>query len=461
MMRLSEAAIATRGQLIGRDALFTSVGTDSRNLSSQQLFVALQGEKFDGHDYVKQAFEQGAAGALIQRGPLSLPAALLVKDTRQALGDLAAYWRNKFDMPIAAITGSSGKTTVKEMLSSILCAATASKDKVLATQGNLNNDIGMPLTALKLRSHHKYAVLEMGMNHTGEIAYLTKLARPTVALVNNAGMAHLGELGSIEAIAKAKGEIFQGLAENGIAIFNADDDFASLWEKLSAANRQMTFGLDKSADVSADYQLHANKSSIVINTPLGSQALELPVAGVHNIRNALAATAAALAMGVGLQAIAKGLQSFAGVKGRLQVKQGLNGAKVIDDTYNANPASMKAAIDVLAAQSGEKIMVIGDMGELGDDAPAMHAEIGRYAKQQGVQHLYGLGELSRQATSSFGQGGQHFDEVEALAMAIDPDLNSRSTILVKGSRFMRMERVVQLITAQTTIRMAQKNEEQH
>lgn len=458
MMRLSEAAVATQGQLIGQDALFTSVGTDSRNLASQQLFIALQGEKFDGHDYAKQAFDQGAVGVLIQRGMSSLPAAVLVKDTRLALGDLAAYWRSKFDMPIAAITGSSGKTTVKEMLASILRAATEGVENVLATQGNLNNDIGLPLTMLKLRSHHQYAVLEMGMNHAGEISYLTKLARPAVALVNNAGSAHIGELGSVEAIAKAKGEIFQGLAADGTAIFNADDDFAPLWKAMTAAHKQMTFGLAATADVSADYQLQASASSLVLKTPVGKLAINLPVAGLHNVRNALAATSVALAMGVSLDAVAQGLQQFTGVKGRLQLMQGVNGAHVIDDTYNANPASMKAAIDVLAAQSGEKIFVMGDMGELGEEGAVMHAEIGRYAKSAGVQHLYGFGELSTQATNIFGQGGQHFDEIETLAAAIVRNLNAQTTVLVKGSRFMRMERVVQLVTTKST---TQNNGEQH
>jgi UDP-N-acetylmuramoyl-tripeptide--D-alanyl-D-alanine ligase len=458
MMRLSEAAIATQGQLIGQDILFTSVGTDSRSVAAQQLFVALQGEKFDGHDYAKQAFEHGAAGVLIQRGMSSLPAAVMVKDTRLALGDLAAYWRSKFDMPIAAITGSSGKTTVKEMLASILRAATENMEDVLATQGNLNNDIGLPLTMLKLRRHHQYAVLEMGMNHSGEISYLTKLARPSVALLNNAGSAHIGELGSVEAIAKAKGEIFQGLAADGTAIFNADDDFAPLWKAMTATRKQMTFGLATTADVSADYQLQANASSLVLKTPMGKLAINLPVAGLHNVRNALAATSVALAMGVSLDAVAQGLQQFTGVNGRLQLMHGLNGARVIDDTYNANPASMKAAIDVLAAQSGETIFVMGDMGELGEDGAEMHAEIGRYAKSAGIQHFYGFGELSTNATNTFGQGAHHFDEIETLAAAIVRNLNTQTTVLVKGSRFMRMERVVQLVATKPT---TQNKEEQH
>lgn len=458
MMRLSEAAIATRGQLIGQDALFASVGTDSRNLDEQQLFVALQGEKFDGHDYAKQVFEHGATGVLVHKDIAGLPAGILVNDTRLALGDLAAYWRGKFEMPIAAITGSSGKTTVKEMLASILRAATQQADAVLATQGNLNNDIGLPLTMLKLRSQHQYAVLEMGMNHAGEISYLTQLARPTVALVNNAGTAHIGELGSVEAIAHAKGEIYQGLATDGTAIFNADDDFAPLWKAMTTGYKQMTFGLTATADVSADYQLNVNSSAITLKAPVGQFALNLPTAGLHNVRNALAAASTALAMGVSLDAIAQGLEQFAGVKGRLQMIQGLNGARVIDDTYNANPTSMKAAIDVLAAQGGNKIFVMGDMGELGAEAAAMHAEVGQYAKNAGVDHLYALGELCVQAVNAFGQGGQHFDDLEPLVASIAPQLNAQTTLLIKGSRFMRMERVVHLVTTKLT---THNNEEQH
>ena len=450
MMRLSEAAIATQGQVIGQDALFTSVGSDSRALTPGQLFVALRGEHFDGHAYAQQCLDQGAAAAMISTEQANLSAALLVQDTRLALGELAAHWRNKFSIPLAAITGSNGKTTVKEMLASILRAATGDDDSVLATQGNLNNDIGLPLTLLKLRAQHRYAVVEMGMNHAGEISYLTRIGRPTVALVNNATVAHLGGLVTVEAVALAKGEIFEGLAADGIAVINVDDSFAPLWKLLAAPHPIMTFGLEQNsllgADVSADYRLDADGSEINIKTPLGDAEFHLPVAGVHNVRNALAAVTAALAIGISLAAITQGLAGFAGVKGRLQHKAGLNGARVIDDTYNANPASTKAAIDVLAAQTGKKLLVLGDMGELGADAAQMHADIGSYAKLAGIAALYTLGDLSRETATAFGSGAQHYDAPEALAAQLMAQMDTNAVVLVKGSRFMRMERVVTLIT---------------
>lgn len=459
MMRLSEAASATQGRVIGEDALFTSVGTDSRALTPGQLFVALRGEHFDGHAYALQCLDQGAVAAMVDTPRDGLSPALLVQDTRLALGDLAAHWRGKFTMPLAAITGSNGKTTVKEMLASILRMETGDDDAVLATQGNLNNDIGLPLTLLKLRSQHKYAVAEMGMNSPGEISYLTRIGRPTVALINNATMAHLGGLGTIEAIAQAKGEIFEGLAEDGIAVINADDAFAPLWNMLSAPHKVLTFGLEHAADVSASYQLHADGSTVRMDSPLGVAEFSLPVAGVHNVRNALAAAAAAMAMGVPLTAITAGLSTFGGVKGRLQYKAGHNGAFVIDDTYNANPASMKAAIDALAARPGAKLLVLGDMGELGADAAKLHAEIGRYAQQAGVDALFVLGDLSHEMVAAFGEHGdkdraRHYATPEALATDLTQRMSTSATVLVKGSRFMRMERVVGLITIE-------KNEEGH
>jgi UDP-N-acetylmuramoyl-tripeptide--D-alanyl-D-alanine ligase len=459
MMRLSEAATATRGQVIGEDALFTSVGTDSRALTPGQLFVALSGEHFDGHAYALQCLDQGAVAAMVATPRDGLSPALLVQDTRLALGNLAAHWRSKFAIPLAAITGSNGKTTVKEMLASILRAETGDDDAVLATQGNLNNDIGLPLTLLKLRGQHKYAVAEMGMNNPGEISYLTRIGRPTVALINNATMAHLGGLGTIEAIAQAKGEIFEGLAEDGVAVINADDAFAPLWNMLSSPHKVLTFGLEHAADVSASYQLHADGSTVRMKSPQGVAEFSLPVAGVHNVRNALAAAAAALAMGVPLTAITAGLSTFGGVKGRLQHKAGLNGALVVDDTYNANPASMKAAIDVLAARPGAKLLVLGDMGELGADAAKLHAEIGHYAQQAGIDALFVLGDLSHEMVAAFGGHGvnsraRHYATPEALAAELTQQMSASTTVLVKGSRFMRMERVVGLITIE-------KNEEGH
>jgi UDP-N-acetylmuramoyl-tripeptide--D-alanyl-D-alanine ligase len=431
MMHLSEAAVATRGQVIGQDVMFTNVGTDSRKLADGQLFVALQGERFDGHAYAPQTLDQGAVAAMVSREVAALPSAIMVKDTRLALGDLAAYWRRKFDIPLAAITGSNGKTTVKEMLASILRIEAGGDDYVLATEGNLNNDIGLPLTLLKLRTQHRYAVAEMGMNHSGEISYLTRIGKPTVALVNNATTAHVGELGSVEAIARAKGEIFEGLADDGVAVINADDAFASLWRMLSNPHQVMTFGLDMPADVTATYTLASDRSDIHLRTPEGNVDFELPAPGLHNVRNALAAATVALAMGASLASIAQGLSTFSGAKGRLQRKSGIQGATVLDDTYNANPASVKAAIDVLAANSGTRLLVLGDMGELGAEAPAMHAAIGSYAKAAGIDALYTLGELSRHMVEAFGGGAQRYETPESLVADLKAKMDPDAIVLVK------------------------------
>ncbi len=444
MMRLSEAALATRGQLIGADVEFCCVGTDSRAIKKGQLFVALKGENFDGHEYAAQSLEQGASAVLVSKASNVSPA-VVVEDTRLALGDLASHWRAKFDMPVVAITGSNGKTTVKEMLAAILKVATADDASVLATQGNLNNDIGLPMTMLNLGKQHRYAVLEMGMNHTGELSYLSNLAKPNVALVNNAGTAHIGELGSLEAIANAKGEIFEGLADGGTAIINADDVFANLWKNLASKHQQVTFGLKAKADVTAKYELHAASSDLELIAPNGTVKFTLPAPGLHNVSNALAAASAALALNVLLENIATGLSNFAGVKGRLQTKQGFAGAKVIDDTYNANPMSMKAAIDVLKASAGQRIFVMGDMAELGADAASMHSEIGAYAKTAGIEKFYALGEITKNAVTSFGANAMHFETIEALAESLKNMMNAETTVLVKGSRSMRMERVVDAI----------------
>ncbi|HQR59771.1 MAG TPA: UDP-N-acetylmuramoyl-tripeptide--D-alanyl-D-alanine ligase [Methylophilaceae bacterium] len=450
MMRLSEAAKATHGRLVGDDVTFQAVTTDSRKVQTGDLFVALKGEHFDGHDFVVPCLAQGAVAAVVGeqwRGEIAQGALLKVQDTRLALGALAAYWRGKFAIPLAAITGSNGKTTVKEMLASILREATGA-ETVLATEGNFNNDIGLPLTLFKLKPQHRYAVAEIGMNHPGEIAYLTRIARPTVALVNNAGAAHLEGLGSVEAVARAKGEIFEGLAADGTAVINADDAYASLWRQLAAPRRVLDFGLEQPAGVSADYQLQADGSQLVIRLPQGRIEVQLGVPGLHNVRNALAAAAAALAMGIAPATIAAGLERFGGVKGRLQRKPGKGGTILIDDTYNANPASMRAAIGVLAAMSGRKIFVMGDMGELGADAAALHANIGALAKQSGIDALYAMGGMAAGAAQAFGAGAQHFESPEALASALQPELQPGVTLLVKGSRFMRMERVVDLLTEQ-------------
>jgi len=448
MMRLSEAARAIRAELRGQDRMFEAVNTDTRTLSPRSLFVALKGERFDAHDFLGQAAEKQAAGALVQKSGLGtrgsgldLPL-LVVDDSRLALGTLAAYWRNKFSMPLVALTGSNGKTTVKEMLASILRAASAD-DAVLATRGNLNNDIGVPLTLLELKAGHCYAVVEMGMNHAGEIRYLARLAEPDVALINNAGPAHFEFFGSVEAIARAKGEIFEGLKAGGTAVINADDRHAGLWRSLAGGRHIIEFGLSRPAAVSARYALRHLESEIVVRTPLGEAQAVLRAPGLHNVRNALAASAAAAALEVPAPAIARGLARFSGIKGRLQTKAALHGATLIDDTYNANPESARAAIAVLAQAPGRKLLVLGDMGELGPGAAELHAEIGRYAQASRVERLFTLGELSAHAARAFGSGARHFTRIEDLLAEVENALAPDVTVLIKGSRFMQMERVVQ------------------
>jgi len=451
MMRLSEAAAATGAALQGRDVGFDSVGTDTRALAPRALFVALRGERFDGHDFISQAVQQGAAAAMVERTradacvEAGMPR-LVVDDARKALGKLAAHWRGKFTLPLVALTGSSGKTTVKEMLAGILraaCEASVEARAVLATRGNLNNDIGVPLMLLELNSTHRYAVLEMGMNHAEEIRYLARIAHPDVALVNNAGRAHLEFLGSEEAIARAKGELFEELKPGGTAVINADDRYAPLWRELAQGRKQIEFGIEKPAAVTAKYALRYLESEIVVKMPRGEAAATLRAPGLHNVRNALAAAAAASALDVAPQAVAAGLGQYAGIKGRLQPLAGLHGATLLDDTYNANPDSVRAAIALLAQAPGSRLLVLGDMGELGPDAPRFHAEVGEAARVAGIDALLALGELSAHAARAFGSGARHFTRIEDLLAEIGNRLQPGVTALVKGSRFMRMERVVQ------------------
>jgi UDP-N-acetylmuramoyl-tripeptide--D-alanyl-D-alanine ligase len=458
MMRLSQAAQALEVPFAGRDVEFTAVSIDSRAIRHGDLFVALKGERFDGHAFVAQAAAAGASAAMVEkagsriedRGSGGQIPLLVVDDTLQALGRLALYWRRQFDIPLVALTGSNGKTTVKEMLASILreaCKAFQSpildpQSCVLATRGNLNNHIGVPLTLLELRREHRYAVIEMGMNHAGEISYITRLAEPDVALINNAGLAHIEFLGSTAAIARAKGEIFEGLKADGVAVINADERYAPLWRELAAGRKQLEFGLEARAAVSASYRIHGLDSEIVLKTPLGGASAVVRAPGLHNVRNALAASAAATALRVPVATVAAGLARFPGVKSRLQRKSCLHGATLIDDSYNANPDSMRAAIAVLARMTGTKLLVLGDMGELGTQSAALHAEAGAFARESGIDRLFTLGELSAPASQAFGANARHFRRIEDLLAEIENMLAPGVTVLIKGSRFMRMERVV-------------------
>ena len=444
MMQLSEAAAMLGVPFAGTDAEVLRVCTDSRSIQPGDLFIALRGEKFDGGAFAAQALRQGAAGVVLDTAQApELAAAIRVDDTRLALGRLAAAWRRRFAIPVVAITGSNGKTTVKEMLAAILRVETGSDAAVLKTEGNLNNDIGLPLMLLRLRGTHQFAVLEMGMNHAGEIDTLTRLARPDVALVNNAMTAHVGFLGSIENIARAKGEIFNGLTDAGIAVFNADDPHAGLWRESNARRCVVDFGIRQPASVRGHYQPRDFGSTLAVTLPHACLEIALQVPGEHNAMNALAAAAAAFALDVSLRSIDVGLSGFTGVKGRLQRKPALHGSTFLDDTYNANPDSVKAALAVLARQPGRKVLVLGDMGELGADAVAMHAQIGQAARAAGVDRLLALGDLSKETVAAFGAGAMHFERIQELLAELENELAPGITVLVKGSRFMQMERVVQ------------------
>ncbi|MEN2427422.1 UDP-N-acetylmuramoyl-tripeptide--D-alanyl-D-alanine ligase [Chromobacterium vaccinii] len=443
MMTLSQAARFAQGRLTGADGEVMRVITDSRQAQPGDLFVALKGERFDAHDFVAEVTAKGAA-ALVRDG-FELAGASLIQagdDTRLALGRLAAGWRETQPAIRIGVTGSNGKTTVKEMLAAIL-RAHAGDDAVLATAGNFNNDIGLPLTLLQLKPRHRYAVIEMGMNHHGELRYLTGLTRPQVALVNNAMRAHFGHFGSTEDVARAKAEIFEGLADGGVAVVNADDANLPLFRAAAGSHRQLSFGLAQ-ADVGAsDLALSALGSRFTLRSPAGQVEINLPAPGEHNVRNALAAAAVALALDVPLAAIAQGLAAFGGAKGRLQIKQSPGGLTVIDDSYNANPDSMKAGLDVLAGLPGPRCFVMGDIGELGEASPALHAEVGEHARLRGIEQLFALGEASRRAVAAFGDAGQGFDSIDELLECLDSRLASGTAVLVKGSRFMRMERVVE------------------
>lgn len=460
MMTLDEAARLLGASGGGCTEAFLRVSTDSRALLPGDLFVALRGERFDGHAFVAQALANGAVGAVVSAEMPDLessPRLIRVRDTAESLAVLAAAWRLQINPQVVAVTGSNGKTSVKDMLASILyCfAEQAGADPlatVLATAGNLNNTLGLPMTLLRLRPGHRWAVLEMGMNHPGEIASMTRVAKPDVALVNNVQRAHLGLLGSIEAVARAKGEIYEGLSGQGVALIPATDPLAPLLRDCARNHTCLEFALEPTtAEFSGvwgrtltDGDGEAGLSPRVeIFLAGGPVRVGLAVPGRHNLANAVAAAAAAQALGIGPEAIMMGLERFQGVPGRLEPKFSARGALILDDTYNANPDSVAAAIAVLAARPGRRILVLGDLGELGDGAPALHAEAGSLARQAGIDDCFTVGEWARETSLAFGSQARHFDSVEALVAMLLPQLNIDASVLVKGSRFMRMERIVE------------------
>lgn len=420
------------------------LSTDTRSIRPGELFLALEGEQFDGHDYLEVAREAGAAAAVVARADtaVDLPQFVL-GDTRAALQRIARVWRRVFTCPVIAVTGSNGKTTTKEMIAAIL-AAWLGEDARLATRGNFNNDIGLPLTVLRLRPAHRAAVFELGMNHPGEIPVLADIARPTIALVNNAQREHQEFMCSVEAVARENGAVISALPSDGVAVFPGDEEHTGLWAELAGNRRVRRFGFDAEFDVHAR-EIHADHDRTEFRLRVGSQAVPvvLHAPGRHNLRNALAAAACAHAAGAPLAAIAEGLAAFRPVGGRMQPQAMADGFQLIDDSYNANPDSVRAAIDVLSTLDGRRILVLGDMGEVGEQGPDMHAEVGAYAAQSGVDFLLTLGEASRHAVAAFGEGAEAFDALDALLqrlLALRP-----GHVLVKGSRSMRMERVVQAL----------------
>ncbi|WPN73773.1 UDP-N-acetylmuramoyl-tripeptide--D-alanyl-D-alanine ligase [Pseudomonas germanica] len=440
-LKLSELTNALDARLIAADASFDGVSIDSRAIQPGQLFIALTGPRFDGHDYLNDVAAKGAVAALVERevADSTLPQ-LLVKDTRQALGQLGALNRAAFTQPVAAITGSSGKTTVKEMLASIL----RTRGPVLATRGNLNNDLGAPLTLLELAPEHTSAVIELGASRLGEIAYTVGLTKPHVAILNNAGTAHVGEFGGPEKIVEAKGEIIDGLAADGVAVLNLDDKAFGIWKTRAGARKVFSFSqLNAAADFYASFIVPDARGcpAFELHTPQGVERVQLNLLGGHNVTNAVAAAAAAHALGVSLFGIATGLGAVQPVKGRTVAQLAKNGMRVIDDTYNANPTSMCAAVDILAGFSGRTVLVLGDIGELGDWAEQGHRDVGEYARGK-VSALYAVGPNMVHAVNAFGEQAYHFGSQAELIQALDAEQDTNTTILIKGSRSAAMENIV-------------------
>jgi len=444
-MDLATAARDVNGEVRGGNRPFLRVVSDTRALQPDDLFVALSGERFDGHDFVGQAMEAGAAGAIVNdaRAPSLAGNLIVVDDPLRALGRLAAAWRARFTLPLALVVGSNGKTTVKEMTAAALSVHFGA-DAVLATQGNLNNAIGLPLTLLRLRDSHLASVIELGMNHRGETAELAPMAAPTIVVVNNAQREHQEFMRSVAEVAAEHADAILALPRYGAAVINADDTHADVWRDaaLRAGAKIVAFGTRSDADVRADITLRDDGSTLLLSTPDGAAKVVLAVPGRAMAQNALAAAAAALSAGAGLDAIVKGLSGFAPIAGRLARRTAASGALVIDDSYNANPDSVRAAIDVLARARGDRWLVLGDMGEVGDGGPAFHREAGEYARSAGIDRLFTTGELAKATAAAYGPGAQHFDDVSLLGDCLAREAHAGVTVLVKGSRFMRMERVV-------------------
>jgi UDP-N-acetylmuramoyl-tripeptide--D-alanyl-D-alanine ligase len=447
-MMLSACAEAVQGKLIGADVTIDSVSIDTRAIKPGQLYIAIKGHNFDGNEFIAQAEQAGALAAIVHKGVKSTLSYIVVDDTRLALAELAGAWRRALaaggneTLSVVGITGSNGKTTVKEMVAAIL----AVNDPVLLTQGNLNNDIGVPLTLLRLNERHRYAVIEMGANHAGEITYTSTYAQADVVIITNAGAAHIEGFGSLDGVAKAKGEIIETLKKDGVAVINHDDDYFDYWRSVAGNRRLLSFGLHDSADITAkaiktEIRNNAFVTTFELVTAVDTIDITLKLAGRHNVVNALAATAASLALGIDLNQIKQGLESVKPVTGRLQPLVSRLGNVVIDDTYNANSASLKAGLDVLGNFTGKPWLVLGAFGELGPDSPKMHEEMGVLIKASGVVRLLAVGADSKNTVQAFGIGATFFEKQQDLIDVLKQELKGDETILIKGSRAQHMENV--------------------
>jgi UDP-N-acetylmuramoyl-tripeptide--D-alanyl-D-alanine ligase len=447
--RLNEIVRCAGGELVGNDAVFTSVSTDTRTLEPGALFVALTGENFDGHDFIQQAIDAGAVAALVSRTLAVNVPQIVVPDTLGALSAFAREWRRQFAIPVIGVTGSNGKTTTKELIGAILSDLGATH----VTRGNLNNHIGVPLTLLGLRPEHRYAVIEMGANHQGEIAQLMGIAEPTIGIVTNAGAAHLEGFGSLQGVANGKGEMFRGLPRDGVAVINADDPFANFWRESCVAERVLTFGFEQPAQfmahkVRSESDASGFRTEFDLVTPEGARRATLALGGLHNLRNALGAAAVAQAAGASIDEIVRGLAAMKAVAGRLELKPAIKGAFLVDDSYNANPSSLKAGLDAFRSFAGTRWLVLGEMKELGESADALHAEVGRYAREAGVQRLFAVGEHSHFAVEAFGPGAQWFADLDALIDLARSALHEDVAVLIKGSRANKLERVAAALSAE-------------
>ena len=441
-MRLGDLARIGQGRLVGSDRAFASVSTDTRTITAGALFVALTGPNFDGHDFVAAAAQKGAAAALVSRAVEVAIPQVIVADTLASLAEFAREWRRQFAIPVIGVTGSNGKTTTKEIIGAILSRL----GSTLITRGNLNNHIGVPLMLLEMTASHRYAVIEMGANHIGEIAHLAAIAEPSIGIVTNAGAAHLEGFGGLDGVAQGKGEMFKALPANGVAVVNADDKYASFWKDNRSADEVFTFGFEQPADFTAHKVQAAGdqggfKIDFELVTPMGTRPATLGLGGLHNLRNALGACAVATAAGAKLDDLVAGLGAVRAVAGRLELKPALNGAFLVDDSYNANPSSLKAGLDAFRSFGGARWLVLGDMMELGDSADELHAEVGRYAKQAGIARLFAIGQRSHFAVEAFGRGAQWFKDIDSLIAEARAALAPGIAVLIKGSRSNRLERV--------------------